>query len=302
MTPLQPVLPYARPVPLFVELCAGTAAVSVRLHHQQGTPPVSRQGAKQGYADAILRVLGLRPGQRALRYLWAEADLGAQLLLHSYAQPQLAAGAAQQVRAWATEDPRELWARLRELGPLQLEPPTAGELARWARLATSNRLINLCPRTWRNTGKGGSTFGGAEFCTPARKLATALQATPRVQPATVVPAVAPPTDPLPAGAVVYMDPPYRETSPYAHHLPRAEVVQVALAWAAAGATVAISEAEPLAELLELGWHQQEITWCKRGHRRTFSRQQREFLTMNRQPRHPGRPRRPLLERKRGKIL
>jgi len=302
VTPPQPALPYEHPVPLFVELCAGTAAVSVRLHYQQGKPPISRQGSKAGYADAILRVLGLRPGQRALRYLWAEADLGAQLLLHSYAQPDLAAGAAAQVRAWATEEPRALWARLREQGPLQADPPTAVELARWCRVATSNRLIHICPKTWQNTGDGGSTFGGASFCTPALRLADRLAATPRVGPATVVPAVGPPAGPVPAGAVVYMDPPYLGTSPYAHHLPRAQVVQVALAWAAAGATVAISEAEPLTDLLAQGWHAQELTWCKRGHRRTFSRQQREFLTMNRRPVHPGRPARPLLGGKRGKVL
>jgi len=298
----QTALPYTQPLPLLVELCAGTAAVSLRLHHQGGKPPVSRQGAKAGYADAILRVLGLRPGQRAERYLWAEADAGAQLLLHSYAQPALAAAAAAQVRAWAEEDPRQLWQRLRQQGPLQASPPSAVELARWARLVTANRLIHLDTATWRNTGKGGSTFGGAEFCTPARKLARALETAPCVGPATVLPAVAPPAAPVPAGAVVYMDPPYAGTSPYAHQLRRATVVQVALAWAAAGATVAISEAEPLPELLALGWAAQEITWCKRGHRRTFSRQQREFLTMNRQPVHPGRPVRPVLSRKRGKVL
>ena len=49
-------------VPLFVELCAGTAALSLRLHARGARPPVSRMGAKTGYADAILRVLGLAPG------------------------------------------------------------------------------------------------------------------------------------------------------------------------------------------------------------------------------------------------
>lgn len=295
-------VPPRQPVPLFVELCAGTAAVSLRLHSQRGKPPISRQGSKAGYASAILRVLGLRAGQRALRYLWAEADAGAQLLLHSYAQPQLAADAAAQVRAWVSEDPRALWERLRAQGPLQAQPATAAELARWCRLMTSNRLINLCPTTWQNTGQGGSTFGGSEFCTPADRLADALLGAPAVGPAQVLPAVAAPAAAVPDGTVVYMDPPYRETSPYAHQLPRSEVVRVALAWAAAGATVAISEAEPLPELVAQGWHQQEITWCKKGHRRSFSRQQREFLTMNRKPRHPGAPARPLLQRKRGKVL
>jgi hypothetical protein len=62
--------------PLFVELCAGTAALSLRLHRDGARPPVSRMGAKTGYADVILRVLGLIPGQRADRYLWCEPDPG----------------------------------------------------------------------------------------------------------------------------------------------------------------------------------------------------------------------------------
>ena len=56
-------------VPLFVELCAGTAALSVRLQGgKYARPPVSRMGAKTGYADCILRIMGLRPGQGAAEY------------------------------------------------------------------------------------------------------------------------------------------------------------------------------------------------------------------------------------------
>ena len=80
------------------------------------------------------------------------------------------------------------------------------------------------------------------------------------------------------------------------------MVELALAWADAGAWVVISEAEPLPELLAQGWHQQEITWCRRGAARTFSKQQREFLTMNRPGYRPPAPRRPLLSRPRGKVL
>ena len=73
--------------PLFVELCAGTAALSLCLHNPWARPPVSRMGAKTGYADAILRVLGLRPGQGSAdrtRYLWCEPDKGVRLLLEAY--------------------------------------------------------------------------------------------------------------------------------------------------------------------------------------------------------------------------
>ena len=120
--------------PLFVELCAGTAALSLRLHRDGARPPVSRMGAKTGYADVILRVLGLIPGQRADRYLWCEPDPGVRLLLHAYRSPPLARAAAAIIRSWAAEDPRALWEKLRAEGPPRLPDGEvdAGEVARWA--------------------------------------------------------------------------------------------------------------------------------------------------------------------------
>ena len=123
--------------PLFVELCAGTAALSLRLHAgRKARPPVSRMGNKAGYADVILRVLGLRPGQGhtdGTRYLWCEPDAGVRLLLHAYTDRELAQGAAEIIRSWKDEDPRALWERLRAEGPATCpEGLTAREVARWA--------------------------------------------------------------------------------------------------------------------------------------------------------------------------
>ena len=101
-------------------------------------------------------------------------------------------------------------------------------------------------------------------------------------PATIAPdarEITPPT--LPPGCVVYMDPPYVNTTGYGNDLPRAEVVELARRWADAGAAVYISEAEPLPELD--GWHTVEITSTRVGQKRTFSKQKREWLTMNRKP-------------------
>lgn len=117
-------------VPLFVELCAGTAALSLRLHARGARPPVSRMGAKTGYADAILRVLGLAPGARAAHYLWCEPDPGVRLLLEAYRDADLARAAAAIIRGWADEEPRALWERLRAEGPPVL-PATGAEVARW---------------------------------------------------------------------------------------------------------------------------------------------------------------------------
>ena len=342
--------------PLFVELCAGTAALSLRLHRRHARPPVSRMGAKTGYADAILRVLGLRPGQGAAHYLWCEPDPGVRLLLEAYRDPGLAQEAAAIIRGWADEEPRALWERLRAEGPPRgvdagevarhlfvasraipgtvsegisrlrymgsreevpdgsagravsrrvLASALAGspgieatveadarrvdprEVARWARLTTANRLI---PATWvdgqwRNTGDGGSTFGGDEFCTPAVDLAAKFEASVGDMPA-IVEADARGIEPgpdLPPGAIAYMDPPYMGTTGYGHDLPRSEVVALARRWAAAGAMVAISEAEPVADLVAEGWHAVRIDGERKGHKRSFSKQQAEWLTLSNAP-------------------
>ena len=122
----------ARPVPLFVELCAGTAALSLRLHRAGARPPVSRLGSKQGYADAILQVLGLQPGQGAERFLWCEPDDGTRLLLHTYGDHLLAEQAATHLRGWHGEPALELWEGLRDEGPFACPAaPDPREAARY---------------------------------------------------------------------------------------------------------------------------------------------------------------------------
>lgn len=48
-------------------------------------------------------------------------------------------------------------------------------LATYAQIAAANRLINVSGPDLRNTGKGGTTFGGAEFSTPAGEVATGFE-------------------------------------------------------------------------------------------------------------------------------
>jgi len=88
---------------------------------------------------------------------------------------------------------------------------------------------------------------------------------------------------LPAGTVAYMDPPYLGTTGYSHDLGREAVVELARKWEAAGALVCISEAEPIHALVEDGWFVVQITGERKGQKRTFSKQQREFLTLSRKP-------------------
>lgn len=86
--------------------------------------------------------------------------------------------------------------------------------------------------------------------------------------------------PIPPGTVVYMDPPYVNTTGYAADFSREQVCAAAERWAAAGARVYISEGEPIGELD--GWHHVEITGERTGQARTFGAT-REFLTCSHPP-------------------
>lgn len=78
-------------VPLVVELCAGMAALSLRVQDARARPTVPRRGVKTGYADAILDLVGIAPGQGADAFLWAEPDAGCRLALQAYSAPALRA-------------------------------------------------------------------------------------------------------------------------------------------------------------------------------------------------------------------
>ena len=263
----------------FIELCAGTAALSVRLQGgRYARPPVSRMGAKTGYSKAILSIMGLRAGQGAQRYVWAEPDDGCRLLLHAYAEPALARDAARQLEQWVDEDPRALWDRLKA------EPVTSA--AQW--LVLQARTFGQMPTSITSSymkPAANSTQAGGSRCGP-----TAITLKPRLKALAEHPALICSSAsgvPLPdvlstlsGRCVVYIDPPYQGTTGYAHDLTRDEVIALAQLWSDAGAAVYISEAEPI----DLpGWHQVNITGCRVGQKRTFSKQQAEYITCNQPP-------------------
>ncbi len=231
-------------VPLFVELCAGLASVSLMLQGgKYARPPVSRLGNKHGYALALLRIMGLRPGQGADRYLWCEPNPGCRALLHAYTDREVMREAAR----WG-------WLRRRSHG----SGPGEG---------------------FRDSNGDGRP--GQHFAPDAP--AAAMGRAPTL-PATITPdaRAIEPAD-LPPGTVVYMDPPYVGTTGYGNDLPRSEVVSMARRWADAGARVASSEAEPIGALVDDGWFTVEITSQRIGQKRTFSKQQREWVTCSHEP-------------------
>lgn len=164
-------------------------------------------------------------------------------------------------------------------------------LAEYAMIAASNRLINVAGPDLTNTGAGGTTFGGEEFATPAREVGDRFEGSlssgwPRVRVTRTIPTADEVAEALGtpgnlSGVVVYMDPPYLGTTGYLHDLGRDEVVRIAYEFDRLGAVVAISEAEVVIP----EWRAVEITAGRKGQKRTFSKQQQEWVTMNREPAH-----------------
>ena len=79
---------------------------------------------------------------------------------------------------------------------------------------------------------------------------------------------------------VYIDPPYLNATPYPDTLSREAVVRLALRYSEAGALVLVSEAEPIASLVALGWSAVQLGNPKQGDSPGQIKKQ-EWVTTNR---------------------
>ena len=328
---------------LFVELCAGSAAVSLRLVGGPcANPPISYQGGKRGYARAILGVLGLRQGLGASE-VWLNDAGPWGPVWRVLTTPGKAEEVAAIIRGWKDEEPRALWDRLKAEGWGELtevgEVAALVQIASWSINKTDRwsggfsvtealgseiksadgRVDMMRPQTpekiasrveavarwlvcgaWTIGGKDPGTPGAGYASTAAEgneirssdgrvdfmrpqtpeKLASRLSSWPTPVRAFHGSALDVPIPEDCEGVYMYLDPPYENCTGYAADMPREDVIACALRWSDAGAVVCISEAVPIE--IE-GWHHVEITSERKGQKRTFSKQKREWLTLNREP-------------------
>lgn len=263
---------------VFVEPCAGAAAVSLRaLAGGYVRPPLAYTGSKRKLAGAILEILGVR--ERPARVILNDAGpLGD--VWRVLADPVQGARVAPLIASWSGEEPRELRERL------------YGEMAGRERAdGTAQAAAWLVVAEWSfrpGHPESGAIFpdypnrGNTRIENIAGHVATAHRlisgATAMRRDARDVP--------IPADAsayVIYFDPPYQGTAAYADALPRDAVIDLALRWRSAGARVAVSEAEPLPIP---GWHTLEITdraEARGGGLVSLGRRQPEFLTLSHPP-------------------
>ena len=90
--------------------------------------------------------------------------------------------------------------------------------------------------------------------------------------------------PIP-GSICYIDPPYASTAGYhKQDLTRDQVISIALSWSQSGASVYISEAEPILLLINQGWQSVDITDHTRGSSNNMrQKKRREYLTYYKHP-------------------
>ena len=215
--------------------------------------------------------------------------------------PDLPLPAARQVaniiRSWKDEEPRALWERLKAKGWPSLLLPE-GCRGRWlgpdsvetvAAYFAAAELVAKGDPAAGYAGEQERHDAGRCWTKPDLiGVAARTESLPTFPPLAVYQGFAEDLA-LPAdlsGVVMFADPPYENTTGYKHGTCNREtVLRLARDWSGRGAIVAISEAVRLDRELGDGWHAVQIDHARRGAKRTFSKQQDEWLTLNRPPQY-----------------
>lgn len=237
-------------IPIWVEPCAGSLAVGLRLLGVARSV-VGWQGGKSKYADAIRSVLGVN---RAAE-VWC-ADVSPWVpCWDALSRAGVAHEAADLCERWwsgvrTTADARAVW----DVAAVSVrEAPES-----WGAVEVASWLVFVSGSAMHAPSKGGAKWRMTteprirsvagptmEGLSAGRVTARRLRTLPR----TGLPlrawhgaASIPPR----SGAVVYLDPPYKGTTGYGtNDLDRDGVLTLVESWRSAGSVVAVSEAEPL---------------------------------------------------------
>jgi len=130
--------------PVFVDPFLGAGAVWLRLVGEDLVPPVSWMGGKRRLATDLLRLLELRPGT-AVPCLVADASWWGWVW-PTVMDPEEGPTVSATLRSWRGEDPRQLWFRLRDEGPMRDRPAAAAQL-----LWLQARAASGVPVWWEGT-------------------------------------------------------------------------------------------------------------------------------------------------------
>lgn len=268
----------------FIEPCAGGAALTLHLLGAKGHL-VPYQGGKWRYREKLAAVLAgrgftERPDEV---YLFDCGPWGKtwQALTSDKAR------VLDHLGGMAGKDPKEVYDHLHGK-PASDDPYRfAAEFLFLQRLAHSGKAVGVSASgRWMSPGFNKTSAYGVEgterFGAVAPMIPSLVRRLEELDFPSTFRCFFERARPVPSGAktAVYLDPPYRGSTPYPNgSLLREEVVALALAYAGSGATVLVSEAEPLEELTRLGWNVVEIQ-PPRTDGSPFKGKQSEYVTIS----------------------
>jgi len=298
---------------IFVEAFCGMSAVSLKLiGGNDVSPPVSRHGAKTGYALSILAAIGLTPGMSGVHIILNDLDpfiynLWSQItdpkikrevvkILDKWDQckiyrhvidPESATPACPHCRGFGRRVESKLYDEL--VGAYKknggLWPGSRG-IAQWMVIRAWSRVFehNEGPSMYLGPDRPSVARKGLNTCfaTRLKGIKSRTERMPAFASVDVLNISALDLKPIP-GSFLYMDPPYVDGQGYSHAFPREKVIEIARRWDAVGATVAISEADKVVD----DWHSIDISpYRRQSGRRSkdfFTKKSREILTLNKMP-------------------
>ncbi|MGC6492091.1 MAG: hypothetical protein ACON5B_04555 [Myxococcota bacterium] len=167
------------------------------------------------------------------------------------------------LKTFLAREPRALFDALQRR-PVASQPSiAAAEFLTLQRLTTGHEAVAIRRGTWHSPSFSPEKAYGVR--SPPRSVAAtprlpdliaALETWDRLHPTVVhgERGTAPEPRPVSGSTLVAIDPPARTSEAYmAGHLMRGSVVELALGWDDAGATVFVTETEPIDDLVERGW-------------------------------------------------
>ena len=271
-----------------MELCAGTAALTYHMLGAKGYQIVPFQGGKHRYRRALRERLA-RAGFEGSPAVVELSDVGFWGDAHrDILCPIRRARVIEWLRAFVRFDPRAYCSALHTRPPSEGCRATA-EFLYLSRLAWSGKAVG-CNGVWKSPGLNTtSAYGlpGTDRFSVVRPMIPSLIRT--LGKLDMAPAehrirrgLARPPDGFKWRTACYIDPPYRDTTSYPDgHMGRAEVVDLALSWEAAGAFVMVSEGEAVEELTRLGWTATELKKPKPKKTAQYRGKQAEWITISR---------------------
>lgn len=277
-----------------VEPCAGSIALTLHLLGARERI-LPYQGTKWRFREALAEMVRLMGGHGPPRKV-VLSDPGpwgrtAPALLKPDVRKQI----LKHLELMASNDPRHMYDTLQgRATPLELAPFAAEHLY-LQRLAFSGKAVGTRDDRWYSPGfnktsgyglekrvseDGELVFGEVNPMIPVlHRILSGYDLYPVEVVSVHGEAVYPPEDgKLRGNVVVYIDPPYDGVTGYPDGgMDRYEVVDLACAWAYSGASVIVSEKEPIRELQNLCWSSKRL-YAGRNDTSPFRGQHEEWIT------------------------